>query len=199
MEINLLNLPKMKNGQYCFLCQSPMVQEKINRQNQVFYFCPTCRKQGSRVLEIDHSLKLSKTKQGWQHFTAGALIVDNFEQPFKFLIIKKRKHPYLYDVVAGHIEKKETPLKALIREAREEAGGMLKQKKLLLDMVINPDPCRRGVDIHRWFLFLCTLKNEIVPDKDEIANIKWYSKNKLQNLEFVAPTAKMLRLLKIIK
>ncbi len=133
------------------------------------------------------------------HFTAGALIVDNFKKPQKFLIIKKRKHPYLYDVVAGHISKKETPLETLTREVGEEAGGLIKQRKLLLDIVINPDPCRRGIDIHHWFLYLCTLKNEITPDKDEVADIKWYSQAELQDLEFVSPTRKMLRILKLIE
>jgi 8-oxo-dGTP pyrophosphatase MutT (NUDIX family) len=124
--------------------------------------------------------------------------VDNFKNAQKFLIIKKRKHPYLYDVVAGHIAKNETPRQALKREVKEEVEGTIQQRKLLLDIIISPDPCRRGVDTHRWYLFLCTLKNKIVPDPDEVADINWYTREQLSKLEFVSPTAKMLKILKII-
>jgi 8-oxo-dGTP pyrophosphatase MutT (NUDIX family) len=174
-----------------------MVKEVIDQQNQVFYDCPSCGHRDSRVLEIDPSIKIKKTQDGWMHFTAGALIVDHFQNPQKFLIIKKRKHPYLYDVVAGHINKNEMPKQTLKREVQEEVGSIIHQQKLLLNITIKPDPCRRGVDIHQWFLFLCTLKKEITPDKDEVANVRWYTRKELKKLEFVSPTQKMLKILKL--
>lgn len=195
----LNDLLKFSPGQYCIECQSSNVRECVNNKNQVFYYCSDCKNKGSRVLEIDPKVKLEKIKQGWKHFTAGALIVDDFENPKKYLIIKKRKHPYLYDVVAGHIEKGENEEEALAREVKEEAGAEIKKKKLLLNIVINPDPCRRGIDVHEWFLYLCSLKNDFAASKDEVADTRWYSRKELQNLDFVIPTEKMFKNLKLIK
>jgi 8-oxo-dGTP pyrophosphatase MutT (NUDIX family) len=196
--LNSLDLANFEPGKYCLNCLSKKVAEKNDKKNQLYYLCGKCSFKSSRVIQIDRTTKLKKTKSGWTHFTAGALIVDDFNNPKKYLIIKKRKHPYLYDVIAGHIEKNELPLIALKREVKEEAGAEIAKQKLLLKIIISPDPCRRGIDIHQWHLYLCSLKTKINPDPDEINEIKWYCKKDLKKLRFVLPTEKTLKLLKII-
>lgn len=98
----------------------------------------------------------------------------------KFLLGKrselKKKAPGYWCPVSGHIEPGESEEEAVIREAREELGVLVRPLKKITSI-----PTRDGTtDLHWWL-------SEILEGTPEIANeensaIRWFSKDELKTL-----------------
>lgn len=102
----------------------------------------------------------------------------NKELLFQLRSSNKINYPNLWDVsVAGHIEAGETPIKAAIRETKEELGITISQTDL------QPIGIHKSMVTHREdyidnefnYLFLCPLKqdiNSLILQQEEVVAIK---------------------------
>ena len=94
----------------------------------------------------------------------------------KLLIDKPRKRP-TYQMIGGRVEEGETPLKAAIRECREELGDEAIFDSSLLELVMEFDEIATSdgmTPIHFYvFKYNGELKGKI-KTSDEIESFKWY-------------------------
>ena len=124
--------------------------------------------------------KLSKTEDGTSmHYSVGALI----EKDGKYLLIERAKPPLGFALVAGHVDEGEEPETALKREVKEESGYDVQDYELITEGELG-DTCRRGVSVHYWWLYKCSVSGEIVENDVETLSIGWYTKEEMKKLEF---------------
>lgn len=121
------------------------------------------------------------TSQGGQpmHYSVGALV----EQDGKYLLIDRMKPPYGFAGLAGHIDAGEGPDKALVREVREESGLRIKSHTLLCEEELGWNECSKGVGVHYWYLFRCTVSGKLKKNTRETKSIGWYSAAELRQLQ----------------
>lgn len=187
-------MKKIKEKRACFLCKALNVQQ-IKKGKKIFFQCPSCKKISTRFYEIVSATKVNNTKFGTTHYSAGALIEKNG----KYLVSKRTFYPYLYTLIGGHVDKRETMDKALAREIKEETGLRIKDKKLIFKGTINPDPCTRGVDIHYWNLFLVHAKGMLKMNAFESVHLRWLTKRQMTRLRFTPPVTYIFKKLKFFK
>lgn len=169
-------------GIYCLSCSSPNPLEERDEGRSEFV-CGSCGCRAPRALILDSETKVEETPRGLKHWTVGALI----ERDGKFLLMRKRTWPYLWDVVAGHLTTGEDPAAAVVREISEETGLRLVKLDLVFQGEIFPDPCRRGVNIHAWTLFRGPADGELRPDPREVAELRWVTPTAMVGLPFGRP------------
>ncbi|WP_405123255.1 NUDIX hydrolase [Pseudomonas sp. M20] len=106
------------------------------------------------------------------HFSTGLII----EKDDKLLLIKKADPFYKekYSIVAGHVNRHETPVEAIKREVYEELGLTLSNPRLITPAFELNDACRHNADRHLWFVFKADL-----PDGDYQLDSSEISKTKL--------------------
>ena len=176
-------------GEYCFFCLSPDIQ-KIASKRKTVYLCNSCGKRDGKVLKIDPKIKTSWIRGAFQHYTVGALLLD--ERKKKYLLMKKRTYPLVIDVIAGHIDSNETPAKAIEREVTEETGYRIKTKEKIWEGLIRNDYCRRGAPNHYWYLYLCTFKGRQKIDKEEVSYLRHYTVEQLKREKKINPAVKKM-------
>lgn len=169
-------------GTYCLSCSAPNPSED-RRDGRSEFVCGSCGRRAPRVLILDRETRTEETKQGLKHWTVGALM----ERDGKFLVMHKRTWPYLWDVIAGHLTVGEDPAAAVVREVLEETGLHFMEPKLVFQGEIFPEPCRRGVNIHEWYLFRGTADGEVRPDPLEVAELRWVTLPEMVGLPFGRP------------
>lgn len=169
-------------GTYCLLCLVPNPSED-RRDGRSEFVCGSCGRRAPRALILDGETKTEETPRGLKHWTVGALI----EREGKFLIMLKKTWPYLWDVIAGHIGPAEDPEAAVVREVQEETGLRLVKPTLAFHGEIFPEPCRRGVNIHEWYLFRGPADGELRPDPREVAELRWVTLAEMVGLPFGRP------------
>lgn len=169
-------------GTYCLSCSSPNPSEEREGGRSEF-FCGSCGFRAPRALILDRETKIEETPRGLKHWTAGALI----ERDGKFLLMRKATWPYLWDVIAGHLTTDEEPAAAVVREVSEETGLRLVKPRRVFQGEIFPDPCRRGVNIHEWFLFRGPADGGLRPDLLEVAELRWVTRAEMVGLPFGRP------------
>lgn len=169
-------------GTYCLSCSAPNPQGE-HREGRSAFFCGSCECRAPRALILDGETKTKETPRGLKHWTVGALI----EREGKFLVMHKRTWPYLWDVIAGHVGPAEDPEAAVFREVAEETGLRLAKPTLAFHGEIFPDPCRRGVNLHEWYLFRGSAEGELRPDPREVAELRWVTLAEMVGLPFVRP------------
>lgn len=111
----------------------------------------------------------------------------------KFLICQRPKNksrPLLWEFAGGKVEKGETKEQALIRECNEELNIIIKAENIFMEVTHNyPD-----IVIH------LTLYNAIIqegiPAKKEHNDIKWITKEEIDNYEFCPADKEILKRLK---
>ncbi len=139
--------------------------------------------------------KTGKSKKNKNmHYSVGAIIKNNS----KYLLIERKKPPYGFAGVAGHIDQGESEIEALIREVREESGLKVDKYSLILEEKLDWNWCRRGVSIHHWYLFECKTKGRIKKNYAETESIGWYSKAEIKKLKLEPAWEYWLKKLKII-
>jgi len=123
--------------------------------------------------------KSIETKKGIQHFSVGAII----KKQNKILIIERKLPPPGYAAIAGHIDEKETPLKALEREIKEETDLTLISKKLLFKkLIIQKEDCVSKSKNHKWYVYDCKCKGEIKPAQKEVKSIDYLTIKQIKRL-----------------
>ena len=174
----------------CFFCHATDVQmtEKKNRRS---FHCLSCGKTSFRFFELSGPSKVKKTKDGFVHFSAGALI----EKDGKYLIEKRAGYPFLHATLGGHVDKGETFEQALNREVIEETGLNVKDKKLIFKGMISPDPCSRGVDLHDWRLYLVHADGTLRISSESV-NLRWLTKKQMARMKFTPPVEYIFKTLR---
>lgn len=179
-------------GEYCLRCSAKSPHEE-KTDGSVMYRCGFCGAREPRTLILDPAVRTEEAPRGLKHWTAGALI----EREGTFLVMRKRTWPYLWDVIAGHLKPGEEPEVAVIREVEEETGLRLVHPQLVFRGEIFPDPCRRGVNLHEWFLYRGGADGELRPDAREVAALRWVTRGELYGLPFVRPAYAMFDALRL--
>ena len=114
----------------------------------------------------------------------GVFIKDN-----KVLLEKRRKdednYANLLALPGGHIRKKETAKKALIREIKEELKVNIKKAKYL-GRFRDIDPTSK--DIFHHHAFLCREWEGDIKKTTEQAGIKWIDLNKIKKMKGLRKT-----------
>lgn len=126
---------------------------------------------------------MGETPRGIKHWTVGALI----EKDNHFLLIHKRQWPFLWDILAGHLEVGEDPAVAVGREVKEESGLELLDPQLVFHGEIFPDPCRRGALVHEWYVYHGKAGGLLRPDSREARELRWVTREEMLALPFVHP------------
>lgn len=89
-----------------------------------------------------------------QYYNVRVAVYIMFEKDGKILLSKRCNTGYkdgYYGFVQGHVEEGETPTEAAIKEAREEAGVIIRSEDLKFGLV-----CHNRVDTHYIdFFFVC--------------------------------------------
>lgn len=133
-------------------------------------------------------------KKGLFHPTVHVwFYTDKNELLFQLRSPNKINYPNLLDVsVAGHVKAGETPIKAAIRETKEELGLTIYQNDLEPIGIHKSMVTHRNDYIDNEFnhIFLCLLKqdiNSLVLQQEEVVSIKLFPIEQLKNLthEFV--------------
>lgn len=124
----------------------------------------------SEIFSSDHSIV---------HTSVGLIIEENQQ----LLLIKKSDPFYLqkYSIVAGHVNRHETPVEAIHREVYEELGVKLSNPQLVKPPFELDDACRHGAQRHLWYVFKAQLDSQdYQTDSSEISKTKLVPKNGLK-------------------
>lgn len=113
-----------------------------------------------------------------QHISVGAII----NRGNKYLLIDRKKFPFGFACLAGHVDEDETPAQALAREIREESNLNLVDKELLIHEFIDWNECSRGVKGHDWYVFNCQVEGKVEQNKAEERSIGWYTIGQIKKL-----------------
>jgi ADP-ribose pyrophosphatase YjhB (NUDIX family) len=114
-----------------------------------------------------------------EYKAVGALIKKND----KFLLIKRKKKPYGYACLAGHVDNNETYEQALFREVKEESNLHITKYKKVFKGKIDGKYSTNGRGTYLWELYLCETKGKIFLDESEAESIGFYSKEEIKNLD----------------
>ena len=121
---------------------------------------------------------LSKNKEPI-HFSVGAIIEKNN----KILIIERKLPPPGFAGIAGHIDEKETPEQALLREIKEETNLNINSYKLLFKKsIIQKEDCTFKTKNHKWYVYKCKCVGNLKPAKREVKSIEFMSKARIKKL-----------------
>ena len=163
-------------AEYCPNCKKA---DLTFTKNEGSFLCSGCHEVLSRLLIIDPGLRwwLDESKIYW-HESVGILLLNESAQ---ILFYELTKFPFGLTVPAGHVDKGEVPVDAIIREAREEVGVDIDKPDVCVSTKIHGDSCRRGSDDHQWTLFIASIsktqRNSIVIDSHEGKKPMWLSFN----------------------
>jgi 8-oxo-dGTP pyrophosphatase MutT (NUDIX family) len=174
-------------GKYCFSCLSKDIIN-IPHPDKTEYKCLKCGYSDGKIIEIDNNIALTWDQDSPQHTTVGALLID--QKTKKILLMKKKTFPICIDVIAGHLDKNETPEEAVSREVLEETGLKINQKQLLWKGLIKNSYCRRGIPNHFWYLFAANFEGTQKLDSEEVAYLKLYSIDDIKNEKLLNPPIK---------
>ena len=125
---------------------------------------------------------MTKVKEGispdgkLMHYGVGAVI----EREGRYLLIDRAVEPLGYGCVSGHINEKETPAEALIREVREEIDLEVVDYELIFEREINNRECSTGKISHYCYIFKCRVKGEIKINLAEIKSADWNTKDEIK-------------------
>ncbi len=128
------------------------------------------------------------------HYSVGAVI----EQNGKYLLIDRSVEPLGFAGIAGHIDRGETPAQALQRELQEESGLRLKNAHLVYEEELDWNWCSKGIKVHYWYLYKCTVTGRLKQNKRETRSIGWYTREEIKNLTLEPVWAYWFRKLKVV-
>lgn len=123
-------------------------------------------------------IQIHEGKMFWGQSAAGVLFVC--KKTKRILLLLRSEYvlePNTWGIVSGKIDEGESPIKAAIRESKEETGYAAKDLKLSY-VYEHGD--------FRFYNFICYVDNEFLPKLNwENDKYKWYAANKLpDNLHF---------------
>lgn len=179
---------------FCPKCKSEKVED-FERNRRVYYRCLACGVVSDYLIVDDPRLAWDTTKDGrLRHYSVGALI----KKKDKFLLFERRKLPFGYTVVAGHLEKGEDPTHAIKREIKEESGLIASDLKLIFEGDIKGDLCSKGAPVHYWRLFSCKVEGRVKTSSEAIEKPRWFTKEEIKKLTLTFATRYLFEKLGII-
>jgi 8-oxo-dGTP pyrophosphatase MutT (NUDIX family) len=177
--------------EYCKHCHKANTVQTVWVDEKRFYTCQACGKQAPQAIIIDPKINwwLDDTNT-YYHESVGVILHNHKAQILVFELIKT---PFGIAIPAGHVDKGESPLQAVIREAKEEVGVDLKSPKLIAETTVHNDSCRRGSDDHKWSLFSARLDSDtpLQVDDSEGKQSRWLTLEELKR-EPLAPAVAYL-------
>src|SRR3989338_7382570 len=125
-------------------------------------------------------LMLGKSSDGKpMHYAVGAIIQRNG----LYLLTERVDPPPGFAGIAGHVDKGEIPVRAMIREVREESGLAVVSYELIDEGETRFGNCSRGIGVHYWFLFDCSTEGEVTMDPKQSKSLEWYSIEQMRALK----------------
>jgi len=116
------------------------------------------------------------------HYSVGALIERNVDGYTEYFLIDRNVPPYGWAGVAGHIDEGEMPVKALMREVKEECNLDVIGYELTAEEKLRWNECSKGVGIHYWYLYRCMVEGDVEVNKREVKDYGWYSVEQIDGL-----------------
>jgi ADP-ribose pyrophosphatase YjhB (NUDIX family) len=173
-----------KYGEYCVHCY---VANPIHNfiDGIKSFSCATCGQTHDRLLIIDPTIKswIDDAKR-YCHESVGIILINAQHQ---ILFYELTKFPYDYTIPAGHVDLNETLNDAVTRETLEEVGVDIRTPKLVANVMISGDSCRRGCDDHLWSLYAQHVTAEesagISVDEKEGKKPTWVNIHDVQSLK----------------
>lgn len=163
--------------EYCLNCHQAATFSTQVEDGKKQFICDLCNAENGRKLIIDLKLKWWLDEENhYCHESVGSILVN---QKNEILFFELTKPPYGLTFPAGHVDVGESPLSALKRETKEEAGIDLDryEPKLVGEMMVAGDSCRRGSDDHQWSLFVTKISDvdgeKVELDDHEGTQARW--------------------------
>lgn len=128
-----------------------------------------------------------------RHFTSAALI----KKGNRYLMIDRRKKPFGWAVVAGHVDRGENFKQALEREVKEESNLNIKKAKLIFKETVRFG-CRRIGSYHCVSLYDCDVFGKIKVQKDEVKRYGWFTIEEMKRIKIEPLWKYLFKRLKIL-
>ncbi len=128
-----------------------------------------------------------------RHFTSAALI----KKGGKYLLIDRRKKPFGWAPVAGHVDAGENFKKALDREIKEEANLKIKKAKLIFSETVRFG-CRRIGSYHYVSVYDCKVSGKIKVQRDEVKRYRWFTTDEMKKIKIEPLWKYLFKRLKIL-
>jgi ADP-ribose pyrophosphatase YjhB (NUDIX family) len=179
---------------FCPKCKSEKVED-FEKKGRVYHRCLSCGETSDWLIVEDPKLVWDKTKDGRiRHYSVGALI----KRGNKYLLFERKRRPFGYTVIAGHLEKDEDPTHAIKREIKEESGLAATGLKLVFEGDIKGDLCSKGAPIHYWRLYSCQVEGRVKTSSEAMKKPRWFTREKIKNLPLTYATKYLFRKLSIV-
>lgn len=124
------------------------------------------------------TFKKAKYKGLIKHFTAAALVKKNG----RYFLIDRRKRPFGWAPLAGHVDRGESFREALVREVREESNWSVKRARLIHKEIVHFG-CRRIGSYHEISVYSCKVSGKLKVERDEIKNCGWFSVEEMKKIK----------------
>jgi 8-oxo-dGTP diphosphatase len=137
--------------------------------------------------------KIKKTSKGDMHYSVGAII----KKDGKYLLMDRKKKPFGFACLAGHVDEGETPEQTLIREVKEESDLDVENSELIAEETHEWGECSHGVKIHHWYIYEVDFSGKIKRNH-ESKSMGWYSIEEIKKLKLEPAWEHWFKKLKII-
>lgn len=129
-----------------------------------------------------------------RHFTSAAII----RKGNKYLLIDRRKKPFGWALVTGHLDYGENARQALEREVREEANLKIKKAKLIFRETVRFG-CRRIGSYHNISVYKCRVSGKMKFQREEIKGFGWFTTEEMKKIKIEPLWRYLFRRLKILE
>ena len=129
-----------------------------------------------------------------KHFTSAALV----KKGDKYFLIDRKKKPFGWAPIAGHVDEGEDHKEALIREVKEESNWGVKSFKLMLKKNVKFG-CRRIGSYHEICVYDCKVIGKLKLQKEEVKNYGWFTVEEMKKIKIEPLWRYLFRRLKILE
>ncbi len=140
------------------------------------------------------TFKKAKYRGLIKHFTSAAVI----KKGNKYFLIDRRKKPFGWAPLAGHVDQGETFIEALKREVKEESNLDVKDARLIFSETVHFG-CRRIGSYHQVNVYLCRVSGRLKTQKEEIKNSGWFSVDEMRKIKIELLWKYLFKRLKILE
>lgn len=176
--------------QFCLYCRSEAVAWHRNSNGVRYVVCSTCGRTETRCIVLDPDINWwTDIDDEYWHATAGVFVQRD---DGRYLFFNRTAHPFGLTIPAGHIGAREAPLQAAMRELEEETGVTVRTLRLMGEISIPGDECRRGSDHHHWHVFRHDYDHQPVRLNEEGDAPVWYTLNEAASRHVIYAVARLI-------